>query len=203
MVKYLKINPVTNFYNYYGKSQIPKTKNDLSFKSLPCLLYSYKDCYGAQRASQNTTGLRNDLDYDKLADIVSDSIKSYPRQKDKKFPFFRQKPSQEAEASENLPKVTIYSMAGSDGTEAYAMANSIIGKMGFENAQKYVFPIHVSDVSPKIIEKYGQKGIVLLLDEEIEKYVQIIDDDITDDKLGDLLKDYQFDTIINCAAIDI
>lgn len=39
------------------------------------------------------------------------------------------------------------------------------------------------------------------LDEEIEKYVQIIDDDITDDNLGDLLKDYQFDTIINCAAI--
>ncbi len=169
----MKINPITNFYNNYGNSQIPKTDNDLSFKSLPCLLYSYKDCYGVQRASQNTTGLRIDLDYDKLADIVSDSIKSCHLQKDKKFPFFRQKSSQEAEASENPPKVTIYSMAGSDGTEAYAIANSIIGKLGFEDAQKYVFPIHVSDVSKKIIEKYGQKGMVLLLDEEVEKLKHI------------------------------
>ena len=64
-------------------------------------------------------------------------------------------------------------MAGSDGTEEYAIANSIIGKMGFENAQKYVFPIEVSDVSPKIIEQYGKRGVVFLLDKEIEKLKHI------------------------------
>lgn len=166
----MKIILVTDFYNNSGKSKPHNTAKKLSFKSLPCLLSSYTDCYGVQRCSQHTTDLREDLDYDKLAGIVYDSVKSRLPQKRKKFLLFRRKSVQNfVNSIEILPKVTIYSMAGSDATEAYAMANSIIGKMGFENAQKYVFPIHVSDVSKKIIEQYGEKGVVFLSDTEIEK----------------------------------
>lgn len=161
------------YYNHSEKSQTRKAENNSSFKSLPCLLSSYTDCYGVQRCSQNTTDLRKDLDYDRLADIIYDYVKSHlPLQK--RFLFFNRKSFPNVSNDKaTLPKVTIYSMAGSDGTEAYAIANSIIGKMGFENAQKYVFPIEVSDVSPKIIEQYGKRGVVFLLDKEIEKLKHI------------------------------
>jgi len=39
------------------------------------------------------------------------------------------------------------------------------------------------------------------LDEELEKYVTIINSDITDEDLKDKLKGIEFDTIINCAAL--
>ena len=39
------------------------------------------------------------------------------------------------------------------------------------------------------------------LEDLLEEYVEVVDDDITNDNLVDAVKDYQFDTIINCAAI--
>ena len=39
------------------------------------------------------------------------------------------------------------------------------------------------------------------LEDELNKYVKVIDSDITNDNLDELLKDEKFDTIINCAAI--
>lgn len=39
------------------------------------------------------------------------------------------------------------------------------------------------------------------LTEEVDKYVTIIDGDVTDEALYEKIKDYKFDTIINCAAI--
>ncbi|MDY6367746.1 MAG: amino acid adenylation domain-containing protein, partial [Clostridia bacterium] len=39
------------------------------------------------------------------------------------------------------------------------------------------------------------------LDELVEKYVEVVDSDVTDATLSDKLKKYEFDTVINCAAL--
>ena len=53
-------------------------------------------------------------------------------------------------------------MNGSDGTESYCIANSILKTFGESDAEKRIFPIIVSDIDTDIIENYGKKGIVAL-----------------------------------------
>ena len=164
-----KISPCNyNISSYSSKNNSYLNKN-ISFTSLPCTIDGYTDAYGTHRSTQHTTALRNDLDYNKLAYIVD----NYAKHGKNKFQWFLERYFKKLpntnKTENNLPKVTIYSAAGSDGTEAYAIANAIIKKMGLDNAKKYVFPIKVSDVSEDIIENYGKKGIIYLYDGEIEK----------------------------------
>lgn len=72
-------------------------------------------------------------------------------------------------------------MNGSDGTEAYLIANSILNIFDVKTLKK-IFPILVSDVDSYIINSFGQKGIVSLSDDEtrifgknLYKYFEEID----------------------------
>ena len=164
--------PKVSSYNYninsYNSVNPYTISNKPSFTSLPCFFDSYTDSNGIRRSTQHTTDLREDLDYKKVAKIVHREIKSKLRKnfKNNVVSFFKKTYDFE---EKHLPKVNIYCMAGSDGTEAYALANAILEEMGFEKAKKYVFPIKVSDACENIIEEYGKKGIIYFYDDEIKK----------------------------------
>ena len=169
-----KISPCNYNINPYNGINNSYSNKNLSFTSLPCTLDGYTDVYGNHRSTQHTTTLRNDLDYDKVGKIVHEHINSVKHKnlEDKIRSYFVNTSNLDS-SDTRIPKVTIYSMAGSDGTEAYAIANAIIKRIGFENAKKYVFPIKVSDVCENIIKDYGNKGRVYFLDNEIDKLKSI------------------------------
>ena len=108
-------------------------------------LSHYTDCFGRYRYTQNSTGIRDDLSYDELAQLVK-----------KRFSKF--------------DKINVMPMNGSDGTESYLIANSILNTFGEKAAKEKVFPILVTDVDPAIIEQYGQKGLVALKYEDIDAF---------------------------------
>ena len=160
-----------NSYNSVNHSTL---NNKPVFTSLPCFFDDYTDTNGISRSTQHTTDLREDLDYKNVAKIIHREIKRNLRKnfKNNIVSLFK-KTSQSDLGDICAPKVNIYCMAGSDGTEAYALANAIIEEMGFKKAKKYVFPIKVSDACENIIEEYGKKGIIYFYDDEINKLKSI------------------------------
>lgn len=114
---------------------------NLNFKSLSYNHVQYIDSKGIQRTTQNSTGMRKDLDYDELATLIK-----------QRFP--------------DSKKIRIMPMNVSDGTEAYLIANSILKIFGKEKAKEKIFPIHASDISSYIIDNFGKRGVVALTDDE-------------------------------------
>ena len=123
---------IDNNIRYYTQP----ISNRTSFTSL-FRLSSCKDSFGVERSTQNSTSSRDDLNYDELAQIAKNRFKEYE-------------------------KINIMPMNGSDGTESYCIANSILKTFGESDAEKRIFPIIVSDIDTDIIENYGEKGIVAL-----------------------------------------
>ncbi len=60
----------------------------------------------------------------------------------------------------NTPKVNVFSLAASDGSEAYSIAMILISKLGVEGAKKY-FPITAVDFD-KTITRNARKGFMNL-----------------------------------------
>ena len=123
---------IDNNIRYYTQP----ISNRTSFTSL-FRLSSCKDSFGVERSTQNSTSSRDDLNYDELAEIAKNRFKKYE-------------------------KINIMPMNGSDGTESYCIANSILKTFGESDSKKRIFPIIVSDIDNDIIENYGKKGIVAL-----------------------------------------
>ena len=136
----------TSFYNCKknNSEQMKQTNSSINFGSL-FRFSSYIDCNGQYRQSQNTTGKREDLDYDECARLIK-----------KRF--------------SNFDKINIMPMNGSDGTEAYLLAHSLLKEFGEKKAKKKIFPIIVSDVDPFIINSFGKKGIVAFQPEDIAAF---------------------------------
>ena len=131
----------TNFDNLKSLKQ---THFSPSFGSL-FRLSSYVDCNGQCRHTQNTTGRREDLNYDECARLIK-----------KRFSKF--------------DKINIMPMNGSDGTETYLLAHSLLKEFGEKKAKQKIFPITVTDVDSFIIYSFGKKGIVALLPEDIDAF---------------------------------
>ncbi len=106
---------------------------------------NYVDINGVKRSTQNSTSFRDDLNYNALAKIIK-----------KRFNGFK--------------KINIMPMNGSDGTEAYCIANEIIEVFGLRTAKKKIFPIDVTDVDSFIIENFGKKGVIAFSDRDIEGF---------------------------------
>ena len=66
----------------------------------------------------------------------------------------------------NTQRINIFSLACSDGSEAYSIAMLLISKLGLEQAQKY-FPIIAVDFDKKITRKTKQGFISLSADDEL------------------------------------
>ena len=64
------------------------------------------------------------------------------------------------EKYKNTPKVNVYSLACSDGSEAYSIAMLLISKLGLENSKKF-FPIIAVDFD-KTITRNARKGFMSL-----------------------------------------
>lgn len=121
-----------------------KSNASTNFKSL-FRLSSYLDCDGYYRETQNTTGKRKDLNYDEFAILV--------KQRFSKF-----------------DKINIMPMNGSDGTEAYLLAHSLLKEFGEKEAIEKIFPIIVTDVDPFIINKFGKECILALNPDDIAAF---------------------------------
>ena len=146
----MHISPVTSNQHYL------KTNNkQASFTSWSCMPIEYKDCYGIERMAQVCTGLRNDLNCNLLAKMLKQFL------------------SIEKGSEQRWNKVKIYCLAGADGTEAYAIADGLIGEFGFEEAKKRFFPIHVSDIYDIIIKNFGKSGKIYFSDADIDKLPNI------------------------------
>ena len=113
----------------------------LAFKSLDYKPTQYRDINGHIRTSQNTTGMRNDLSYTDLAEIIKYRFSDFDR-------------------------VNIMPMNVSDGTEAYFIANALIDVNGLDKCKKKYFPICASDIDSEVINKYGKAGVVYLSEYE-------------------------------------
>ena len=100
--------------------KINSFKTAINFNSL-YRRTTYIDCNGIYRESQNTTGKREDLDYDECAKLIK-----------KRFSKF--------------DKINIMPMNGSDGTESYLLAHSLLKVFGEKKAKEKIFPITVTDV---------------------------------------------------------
>jgi len=146
----MNISPVTS-NQYFLKSNNKQT----SFTSWPSMPIMYRDIHGVERMSQVCTDLRNDLNYKTLAKMLKTflSIKDGVNQK--------------------WDKVKIYCLAGADGTEAYAIAEGLIGQFGFEKTKEIFFPIRVSDIHDNTIKNFGKSGKVYFGDYEIDKLPNI------------------------------
>ena len=147
--------------------QITPAKTSSNFTSL-FRLSSYTDCYGRDRYTQNTTAKRDDLDYDECARLMK-----------RRFAKF--------------DKINVMPMNGSDGTESYLLAHSILKVFGEKEAKKKVFPIIVSDVDPFIINKFGKKGVVALEPEDIKAFGDKFDkyfEEISMDELPKIVNGY-------------
>lgn len=112
-----------------------------SFKSMGFTFGTYKDCFGIPRETQNTTGVRSDINLKDFADII-------------KWRF------------RNFDKVNIMPMNVSDGTEAYMFANAIIKNEGLDKFKKK-YSIKASDVMPNVINNYAKNGLLHLYDKEV------------------------------------
>ena len=123
---------IDNNIRYYTQP----ISNRTSFTSL-FRLSSCQDSFGVYHITQNSTECRDDLNYDELAKIAKKRFEKYE-------------------------KINIMPMNGSDGTESYCIANSILKIFGESESKKRIFPIVVSDIDPDIIENYGKKGIIAL-----------------------------------------
>ena len=136
----------TSFYNCKknNSEQTKQTNSSINFGSL-FRFSSYIDCNGQYRQSQNTTGKREDLDYDACARLIK-----------KRFSKF--------------DKINIMPMNGSDGTEAYLLAHSLLKEFGEKKAKQKIFPITVTDVDWFIIYSFGKKGIVAFRPEDIDAF---------------------------------
>ena len=143
----MKIEIPMNQYNYKRQKdeQIKGSNSSVNFRSINFRWVTYVDCNGIHRDSQNTTGKRNDLDYDECARLIK-----------KRFSKFS--------------KINIMPMNGSDGTGTYLLAHSLLERFGEKKAKEKIFPITVTDVNPFIINEFGKKGIVALDPEDIEVF---------------------------------
>lgn len=111
-----------------------------SFQSLGYTYSSYIDNSGMYRETQNTTGKRGDISLEEFAKIVKWRFREFDT-------------------------VNIMPMNVSDGTEAYAFANSIIRNEGLENF-KNRYRVIASDIMPRIIYNYPKNGLLHLYDSE-------------------------------------
>ncbi|MBR5554727.1 hypothetical protein IKU74_01810 [bacterium] len=130
--------------NLDNSKLLKQTHFSPSFGSL-FRLSSYVDCNGQYRHTQNTTGRREDLNYDECARLIK-----------KRFSKF--------------DKINIMPMNGSDGTEAYLLAHSLLKEFGEKKAKQKIFPITVTDVDSFIIYSFGKKGIVAFRPEDIDAF---------------------------------
>jgi len=93
---------------------------------------------------QNTTGVRNDLDWESLTEKIIKDFK-------------------------NKPKVNIYSVACSDGTEPFTVAINLLKKIKEKEKEKF-FPIYASDIDTFMAENCCESGLLGLLPEEAEQF---------------------------------
>ena len=115
-----------------------------SFKSMGFTFGTYRDCYGMNRETQNTTGVRRDINLEEFADIV-------------KWRFYK------------FDKVNIMPMNVSDGMDAYLFANSIIKNEGlYKFRQRY--SINASDIMPNVINNYAKNGLLHLYNDEVSLF---------------------------------
>lgn len=123
--------------------QIPKiqSNNNIHFSSLAFNWVCYTDAAGKRRETQNTTCVREDLDYDVFAKTLKNRFKEHD-------------------------KINLRLMNVSDGTEAYLIANSILKVFGKKEAEERIFPIQAGDVCSFVIDNYGKQGVVALTEEE-------------------------------------
>ncbi len=144
--------------------QTKSVRNTPSFQSGWFAFINYKDMNGVVRCGQVNTCLRT-LDYKKLAKNIVSEIAP------KKLKGFTENVKRFLGIPHEEPwkKANIYCLAGADGTEAYAMADAIIGEIGFEKAKKHVFPIYVSDVTEWIIKEFGKAGKINFSDSDIQR----------------------------------
>jgi len=115
-----------------------------SFGSMGFTFGNYRDCFGINRETQNTTGVRGDINLKEFADIA-------------KWRF------------RNFDTVNIMPMCVSDGTEAYMFSNAIIRKEGLEKF-KSKYCVTASDVMPNVINNYAKNGLLHLYDNELSMF---------------------------------
>lgn len=115
-----------------------------SFKSMGFTFGTYRDCFGINRETQNTTALRKDINLDDFANLT-------------KWRF------------RNFDTVNIMPMCVSDGMEAYMFSNAIIKKEGIEKFKKK-YRVTASDVMPNVINNYAKNGLLHLYDNEVSLF---------------------------------
>lgn len=138
------VNLAGNNQYRYGQNII-KNSNQPSFGSMGFTFRTYKDCFGINRETQNTTGKRGDVSLEEFANIV-------------KWRF------------RNFDKVNIMPMNVSDGTEAYLMANAIIRNEGLKVFEEKYSPVLASDIMQEVIDKYAKNGLLHLYNNEIIEF---------------------------------
>ena len=131
----MRVQSITNDYKY---------NTSINFKSM-LRFSSYLDCNGYYRETQNTTGKREDLNYDEFALLAKQRFSKFDR-------------------------INIMPMNGSDGTEAYLLAHSLLKEFGEKEAIEKIFPIIVTDVDTFVINKFGKKGVVALKPDDIAAF---------------------------------
>lgn len=97
-----------------------------------------KDADGKIKYRNNTNFFRSDLNWNR---VISRIIKKSPEK--------------------------IYCYACSDGSEAYSIALGLIGKLGYENAQKH-FPVIAKDIDETMINQ-ANSGIISITDNDLHK----------------------------------
>ncbi len=132
--------------NYYQQKYHNKCNNcQPNFGSMGFTFGIYRDCYGIQRETQNTTGLRKDICLEDFANILKWRFKNFDR-------------------------VNIMPMNVSDGMDAYMFANAIIRNEGIKNFEKKYSPIKASDVMSNVIENYAKNGLLHLYNVEVNAF---------------------------------
>ncbi len=115
-----------------------------TFGSMGFSFGTYKDCYGIPRETQNTTGIREDINLKDFANIVQWRFRNYDT-------------------------VNLMPMNVSDGTEGYMFSNAIIRNEGLENF-KNKYRVTASDVMPNVINNYAKNGLLHLYDKEVSMF---------------------------------
>lgn len=118
---------------------------------------------------------------------------------------------------ENTSKINIFSLACSDGSEAYSIAMLLISKLGLEKAQKY-FPIIAVDFDKKITRN-ARKGFISLsandelkintiTNNQLNKFMTRTDKSFISDKIGgtdkrELLTQFKINPILQDKVVFI
>lgn len=153
-------NTIKNPYNTNIKDY--DNKYQPSFGSMGFTFGTYRDCFGINRETQNTTGKRGDISLEHFAQIIKLRFKDFD-------------------------KVNIMLLNVSDGTEGYFLANALIRNEGLDTFTKKYSPIQASDVMPNVINNYAKNGLLHLYNNEISEF-----DKIGMDVLKEVdIKDYQ------------